>query len=87
MHFHFRIILREKGFLHHSYQIKLIRRPKKIEKSDSSLNEMKLEKILSLRISELHTKFSLRKEEIENENDGLKIIFKLKSMESIVDER
>ena len=48
---------------------------------------MKSEKILFNRTKEPHIKFLLKKEEIENGDDGLKIIFKLKSMESIVDER
>jgi hypothetical protein len=39
---------------------------------------MKLEKNLSPRISERRTKFSSKREEAENENDGLKITFKLR---------
>jgi hypothetical protein len=75
---HFRIILKGKEFLPHFFQIKLIIRLKKRGKLDLYLNEMKLEKNLFSQINELLIKFLLKKEEIENGDDGLRIIFKWK---------
>jgi hypothetical protein len=48
---------------------------------------MKLEKILFNQIKEHHIKFLLKKEKIENGDDGLKIIFRLKSKEITIGEK